>query len=177
MAYTLWVYRYFFGIGITGYVVKLASKALPSNYEYLHVNVTHGGPVTIPRAGRLENSLTIQLRNSGNANFYISRAYFRPKLRRWWTLGLLRTSTSLRVHPESDRISDKDAFELKFDGQDRWILSEYETILRPGHQNVQTTWLALETRVLESAINACLCGKLYLEYATAGKQGLHAIRV
>jgi len=177
-----WMARYgfidiLFGIGVFGLIGHLISKVLPSNYKHLHVNVSPGGPVTIPRANKVPQSIEFHVRNSGPANFYIARAYFRPKQRRWFLLWAKESNTLLRVHPQSDRITDLDAFELKFPGQDPQYFTEYEALIRPGHQNGITTWLALESQVSQDLINKRRCGVLFIEYATLGKQGKHRVRV
>jgi len=176
-----WLARYgfidiIFGIGVIGFIVRLLRKNFPSNYENLHVDVSNSGPVTIPGA-KVGHSLIISLRNSGLTNFYIARAYFRPKLRRWWCLWLKRIPTKLRVHPNSDRISSKDAIELKFQGRLQSIFNEYETLVRPGHDEVQSTWLPLMQPVQQEEIENRQCGVLYIEYATKDKQGIHRERI
>ncbi len=177
-----WMARYgfidiLFGIGVITLIGNLIAKLLPSNYKHLHVNVSPGGPVNIPRVGQVPQSIEFHFRNSGQANFYIARAYFRPKQRRWFLIWAKEINTKLRVHPQSDRITDRDAFELKFPGQRPLYFTEYEALVRPGHQNVKTTWLALESPLSQDLINKRRCGVLFLEYATSGKQGKHRVRV
>jgi hypothetical protein len=165
-----------FGIGVVGFLVRLIQKVMPSNYEHLHINVSIGGPVSIPGAGQVEQSISFILNNAGQTNFYVARAYFRPKFRRWWFLWLKRTPTNVIIHPRSFRIAGKDAFELKFQGEHPWF-SDYETLVRPGRSGGQPTWLALEQPMHQSDIDNRNCGVLYIEYATTGKQGVHVVRV
>jgi hypothetical protein len=167
-----------FGIGVTGLLWRFLIRIIPSRYEWLEVNATAGGQVKIPGAGAVNQSFQIQLVNSGSTNCYVGRAYFRPKLRRWWLLWLKRTPTRIQVHPQSHRIVKKDAFELKFQDQEhKDIFSEFETLLRPGNVTGQTTWLALSTPVQQDDIDKHHCGVLYVEYAARGKQGVHAERI
>ncbi len=166
-----------FGIGVIGFLAQLIRKAFPTNYEHLHVNVSMGGPVSIPPEIRVPQSFQIQLSNAGQVNLYIARAYFRAKQRQWWTLWLWNKPTQLRIHPRSDRIIDKDAFELKFPAQQPNYFTEYEALIRPGHPKRQTTWLAIEQPVEQLLINQRRCGALYIEYATSNKQGVHKINV
>lgn len=175
-----WLARYgfidiIFGIGVIGFLARLVKKAFPSNYDHLHINVKAGGPASIPGA-KVDQTLNINLRNAGQTNFYIARAYFRPKLRRWWFLWVKKTYTKLKVHPLSHRIADMDAFELKFK-VDQAGFCEYEALVQPGHNNGQTTWLALEEPSSQRDINKRLNGVLYIEYATSGRQGLHRTRI
>lgn len=171
-----WLARYgiidiFFGVGVIGFVAHLIRKVVPSNCEHLHVDVYMGGPVEIPRAGKLDHSFVIALRNAGQVNLYVARAYFRPKLRRWWSLWLLRTPTSLKVHPKSYRIADKDAFELK-PAEEHEGFTRYETLVRPGDsRSGVVTWLPLVKSANQEDIERRRCGVLYVEYATRGKQG------
>ena len=166
-----------FGLGVISLLARFIKRVLPSNCDHLHVDVFVGGPVTIPRVGNLPHSFRISLRNAGQTNLYIARAYFRPKFRRWWSLWLRRSSTGLKVHPQSYRIADKDAFELKFSGgQDSF--TEYEALVRPGDSKQDvTTWLPLGEAASQEDIDKRRCGVLYVEYATTGKQGVHVVRV
>jgi hypothetical protein len=164
-----------FGVGILGFLSRRLREIIPSNYDHLHVNVTPGGRVGIS-VGMIDHSLQIQLRNSGQSNCYVARAHFRPKLRQRRGLWLKPTPTRVMVHPVSDRITDKDAFELKFLGRES-IFNDYETLIRPGHSAVQVTWLAVVEPVQQEDINNRCCGKLYIEYAVSGKQGLHVERI
>lgn len=167
-----------FGIGVVGFIARLVAKAFPSNYDHLHVHVSRGGPVSIPRAGQLNHSLSILIRNAGQTNFYIARAYFRAKQRSWKTLWLVRHKTDLTVHPEAYRITDKDAFELKFPCNSSTGFTDYETLVRPGpSNNGVTTWLPLTDEVSQDDIDNRTCGVLYIEYATSGKQGVHVVKV
>lgn len=178
-----WLARYgfidiLFGIGVIGFLAKLIKKALPNNYDHLHVHVSSGGPVSIPGAGPLNHSFSIEIRNAGQTNFYIARAFFRPKLRSWKTLWLIQQQTELKVHPESHRITDKDAFELKFLGASQAGFTDYEALVRPGSSSHGvTTWLPLEEPISQNIINERRCGVLYIEYATTGRQGVHVVRV
>lgn len=165
-----------FGVGVTGLAWRLIRRVIPNNLDGIDVNLSQGGAVTI-LGQRVEQSLTIEIGNSSGKNCYIGRAYFSATQRRWWTLWLKRSSTRLRVYPKSKRITAKKAFELKFPGQNMQFLSEYETIIRPGHTNVQSTFLALEEPVSQDIIEARCCGVLYLEYATSDTQGVHRLRV
>lgn len=165
-----------FGIGVVGFLAGVIKKAFPSNYDHLHVSVCPSGAVSIPGAGQVPQSIMFTLGNAGQTNLYVARAFFRPKLRRWWTLWLKRFPTRLRVHSKSLRIAHKDAFELKFLGNHPGF-SNYEALVQPGHSKGQITWLALEHPVQQIEIDNRRCGVLYIEYATSGKQGLHAVRV
>jgi hypothetical protein len=71
-----------FGIGIVGFVARLMQKALPSNYDHLHVTVSPGGAVQIPGDPNVPNSVRFILNNAGQTNLSVARAYFRPKFRR-----------------------------------------------------------------------------------------------
>ena len=166
-----------FGIGVIGFIGRLISRAFPTNYDHLHVNVFIGGAVSIPGPGNVQNSLNITLSNSGQSNFYLARAYFRAKQRRWWLLWLRPVETNIKIHPASARIVDKDAFELKFTGNQPQYFTEFETLIRPGSSNGQTTWLALEQPLQQRLINKRQCGVLYIEYAVAGQQGIHRTRI
>jgi hypothetical protein len=178
-----WLARYgfidiLFGVGVIALLRRLLIKIVPSKYKWLEVNATPGGPVTIPGAGAVDQSFRIQLVNSGSTNCYVGRAYFRPKLRRWWLLWLKRTPTRIQVHPQSHRTVKKDAFELKFRDQEHEdIFSEFETLLRPRDFPGQATWLALSMPVQQDDIDKHRCGVLYVEYAASGKQGVHAERI
>ncbi|NLX20125.1 MAG: hypothetical protein GXY55_00445 [Phycisphaerae bacterium] len=166
-----------FGIGIVGFIWRLFQKALPSNYEHLHVNVTAGGRVTVA-TGPVDNSVVFHIRNAGQTNFYIARADFRAKQRASWKLWLAWTETQLCIHPSSDRITDLDnAIELKFQGQQQSYFTEYEALVRPGHNNARSTWIPLCSPLQQAPVNSKKCGTLYIEYATAGKQGTHVTRV
>jgi len=165
-------------IGIIGYAAKLIRKGFPSNYEHLHISASQGGAVFIPPNITCQQSFSIQLSNAGQANIYIARAYFQSKQRVWWTLWLWNRDTNLRVHPRSDRIADKDnAFELKFPNSQPSLFTDYETLIRPGHNNRQTTWLALEEPIEQRFIDGRKCGVFYIEYATSNKQGIHRIGI
>ena len=37
-----------FGIGVVSFLARLVQKAMPSNYDHLHINVSPGGGVSIP---------------------------------------------------------------------------------------------------------------------------------
>jgi hypothetical protein len=167
----------FFGVGVISFLGGLIKKAFPTNYEHLHISIARGGPVSIPPGIRLSQSFQIQLSNAGQVNLYIARAYFQAKQRQWWTLWLWNKHTELHIHPRSDRIIDKDAFELKFPAQQPNYFTEYEALIRPGHSNRQITWLALEEPIRQQLINRRVCGTLYVEYATSNKQGVHKIKV
>lgn len=164
-----------FGLGVISFLIGVIKKAFPSNYDHLHVSVSPGGAVSIPGAGPIPQSIVFTLSNAGRTNIYVARAFFRPKLRRWWLLWK-RTPTNLRIHPRSARIAHKDAFELKFIGSHPGF-SNFEALVPPGHSAGQATWLALAQSVQQIDIDNRQCGVLYVEYATAGKQGLHAVRV
>lgn len=167
----------FFGLGVVGFIAGLIRKVLPSNYEHLHTSVISGGPVTI-QTGPVNNSIQFHLRNVGQANFYIARAYFRAGRRSSWKLWLGWRRTPLRVHPDSARIAEKkNAFELKFSGQQPLFFTEYEALVRPGSSNSQATWLALEDPLPPELIESRNCGVLYIEYATNAKQGIHVVRI
>jgi len=176
-----WLHRHgfieiFFGIGIFGFLARLVQKGFPSNYDHLHVTVIPGGPVHIPGDPHVPNSMKIILSNAGQTNFYIARAYFRPKFRRWWSLWILRKATKIKIHALSYRIPHKDAFELKFPGNTP-SFSNYEAIVPPGHSTGRITWLPLQQPLQQSEIDKRRCGVLYIEYATAGKQGIHVVRL
>ena len=114
-----WLARYgfidiIFGLGVISFLVRLIRKAFPTNCEHLHINVSMGGCVSIPPNISVSQSFLIHLSNAGTTNLYIARAYFRAKQGVWWTLWLWDKPTQLKVHPKSDRITDKKAFELKF---------------------------------------------------------------
>ncbi|MGA2177042.1 MAG: hypothetical protein ABSH38_18865 [Verrucomicrobiota bacterium] len=161
-----------FGFGVLG----LIRRAFPRKYEHLHVNVTSGGPVSVPPQSAAQ-SLQIHLSNAGLVNLYIARAYFCAKQRHWWTLWLWNKPTQLRIHPKSDRIVDKDAFELKFRPGPASPFTEYETLIHPGHPHRESTWLALESPVKQHLIDQRRCGVLYIEYATSDHQGVHKVNV
>jgi hypothetical protein len=163
-----------FGIGALSFLGALIRKVIPSNCEYLHVDAHIGGEVTIPRAGKLKNSYAIKMRNSGSFNIYVSRAYFRSKQRMWCYLWTLQP-TQLRVHPDSYRIADKDAFELKFNNDKGSTFTDYETLINPKKE--KGTFLPLEKPVKQEDITARKCGVLYIEYATQGKQGIHKVYI
>lgn len=181
-----WLARYgfidiIFGIGVISFLRRLIRRALPTNYEFLHVDVSPGVPGFIPdyngKQVNVDQSFSLRISNSGRSNFYVARAYFRAKQRRWRTLWLWRTPTQIRVHPRSARIADKDAFELKFPDKRPEYFEEYEALIRPGSLNGQMTWLALEQPVEQRLIDKRRCGVLYVEYATSGRQGVHRVRV
>jgi len=166
-----------FGIGVISFIFRIIKKAFPSNFEYLHIDVAIGDSVSIPRAGKLDNSLIIRFRNAGYKNIYIARVYFQSKLRTWWTLWLFKLPTRLKVHPQAYRIIDKDAFEVKFNNDNNGT-TEYDTFLKPGSSNKgKSSWIPLEEPVTQNIINDRKCGVLFIEYATQGKQGIHRIRV
>lgn len=167
----------FFGIGIPAFLWSMIRKQAPRNYPYLHVSVSSGSNVSIPPNQVNIPSISFSISNSGSSNFYIARAYFLP-IKRSWKTKFLPTKTYLKVHPYSDRIADKsNAFELKFLGKESNLFTEYETIIRPGHENRKQTWLALaEPLVTEMIINRD-CGTLFIEYATKDYQGVHKVRV
>ena len=165
-----------FGVGVIGFLARVIKKALPSNYDHLHISISPGAAVSIPGAGQVPQSIRFTLSNAGQANLFVARAYFRPKLRHWWSLWLKRTPTNIRVNPKSLRIAHKDAFELKFQGNNPGF-SNYEALVQPGHPSGQTTWLALDQPLNQKDIDNRLCGVLYVEYATSGKQGRHVVRV
>jgi len=177
-----WLARYgfieiFFGIGTVGLLWRMLHRFVPSNYRYLHVDISSGSSVTI-RGETINTAVRIDIRSSGSTNFYIARAYFRPTLRPWWLFWLFPRPTRLKVHPESDRIADRDAYELKFqEGQRPGGFTEYEALVRPGHANGEWTWLALTEAASKEMIRKRLCEVLYIEYATAGHQGIHRVRL
>ncbi len=177
-----WLSKYglidiFFGLGVVSIIARLVYKVLPSNYDHLHIDASIGGKVSIPRVGEVEHSFSVSIRNSGQSNLYIARAYFRPRFRRWWSLWLKRTNTSLKVHPQSYRIANKDAFEVKFSSNNSGF-TEYETLVKPGDsRSGVTTWLPLSEAVAQENINKRRCGILYVEYATQGKQGVHKVKL
>ena len=176
-----WLAKYgfidiFFGIGVTGLLWKYLHRFLPSNYPHLHVDLSREPVVTI-RGQKINTAIRIDIRSAGASNFHIARAYFRAKLRPWWLLWLWPRPTKLKVHPASDRIADKDAYELKFQGDLPGGFTEYEALVRPGHQNGAWTWLALTEAASDDIIRERKCGNLYIEYATAGYQGIHKVRL
>ena len=166
-----------FGIGVIGFIVKLIRRAFPTNYDHLHVNISIGGAVFIPGPGKVLNSINFQLANAGQTNFYVARAYFRAKQRPWWTLWLFPLKTKTIVHPASARIMDKDAFELKFIGNQPQYFTDFETLIRPGSSNSQLTFLAVEQPLQQSLIDNRRCGTIYIEYAVSGQQGIHRTRI
>lgn len=167
----------FFGIGIPAFLWNLIRKRAPRNYPYLHISVSNEFVVSIPPNHKNLPSIVFSISNSGNSNFYIARAYFLPTRSNWRTLFLPR-KTYVKVHPYSDRIADKNnAFELKFTSEEPNIFTEYETIIRPGHENKKQTWLALSEPLMMDMILNRDCGTLYIEYATREFQGVHKIRV
>lgn len=178
-----WLARYgfidiIFGVGILGLVADFVRRAFPRKCDHLHVDVCAGGPVTIPRAGQVQNSFTINLRGAGTTNIYVARAYFKTRIRRWWSLWLLKTATKLKVHPKSFRIAHKDAFELKFANSSTTPFTAYETLITPGSSASGTsTWLPLEEAVDSDLIQKRSCGILVVEYATSGRQGTHIVAV
>lgn len=166
-----------FGLGVVSLLWRILRKYLPSNYAQLHINLSIG-PVLNIRGEVIPTTVQFNIRNSGTKNFYIARAYFRPKIRPWWLLWLCPISTKLKVHSASDRISEKDAYELKFTNQNLGQgLTEYESLVKPGHGNGVVTVLALSQKVSDETIQNRLCGKIYIEYAVAGQQGVHRVRV
>ena len=176
-----WLAKYgfieiFFGIGIIGFVARLMKKAVPSNYDHLHITVLPGGAVQIPGDPHVPNSVRFVLNNAGQTNLFVARAYFRPKFRRWWSLWLWRKSTAIRIHPLSYRIPQKDAYELKFTGNNSGF-TNYETLVPPAHSTGQVTWLPLQEPLQQSEVDKRHSGVIYVEYATSGKQGVHVVRV
>jgi hypothetical protein len=165
-----------FGVGIFGLAWKFLRKFVHSNYSHLHVSLSRGDQMQI-HGEDVDSSIRIDIRNSGSTNFYIARAYFKEKLRPWWLLWFLPIKTKLKVHPSSDRISDKDAYELKFSGSTLGGLTEYEALVTPGHGNGVTTFLALTENAADEIIQNRKCGVLYIEYAVSGKQGIHRVRL
>lgn len=182
-----WLAKYgfidiFFGIGVIGVIsslAKLIRKSFPINHEDLHIDISQGGPVSIPPDIITQQSFNIQLSNSGKFNIYIARAYFLAKQRVWWTLWFWNKPTELAVHPGSHRITKKgNAFELKFSYAKQNIFEEHETLLRwKSDTNKQSTWLALSQPVAQQLINNRTCGTLYIEYATLDKRGVHKVKV
>ena len=114
----------FFGVGITSLFWRFLRRFVPINCPHLHVDIKPGPQVKI-RGIAIPDSLRIDIRNSGATNIYIARAYFRAKIRPWWLLWVYPLHTRLQVHPESDRIADLDAYELKFEGDIRNGFTEY----------------------------------------------------
>ncbi len=166
-----------FGLGVVSLLWRILRKYLPSNYPLLHINLSRG-PVLKIRGEDIPTTVQINIRNSGLNNFYIARAYFRPKLRPFWLLWLYPMPTQLKGHPASDRISEKDAYELKFQVQNQAQgLTEYEALVKPGHDNGVMTALALTQEASAEMIQNRSCGKIYIEYAVAGQQGIHRVRV
>jgi len=165
-----------FGLGITGILWKFLRRFVPSNYPHLHVQLLPGPTVAI-RGQRINTTIRVDIRSSGANNIYIARAYFRPKLRPGWLLWLKPWPTKLKVHPASDRIADKDAYELKFQGDHPRGFTEYEALVRPGHENGVWTWLALAEAASGEMIQERKCGDLYIEYATSDYQGIHKVRL
>lgn len=96
-----------FGVGVLSFLVNLIRKAIPSNYEHLHISISMGEAVSIPPNVTTQQSFNIYLSNAGQVNFYIARAYFRTKQRKWWSLWLWDKATQLYIHPKSDRIAHK----------------------------------------------------------------------
>lgn len=165
-----------FGFGITGLAWNFLRRFVPSNHPHLHVDLSPGGPVAIGNQ-EIATSVNFDIRISGSNNFYIARAYFRPAIRPWWLLWAIARPTDLRVHRASDRITDKAAYELKFQGDRLTGFNEYEALVRPGHNHGVTTWLALAEPARECMFNERKCGVLYIEYASSGNQGIHRVRL
>ena len=165
-----------FDLVVVGLLWRFLRRFLPSNYPHLHVGLSTGPAVNI-RDKPINTTVRIDIRNSGATNFYIARAYFRPKLRRWWLLWLYSCPTKLNVHPASDLIADKDAYELKFQDQRPGGFTEYEALVRPGHEKGVMTWLALTDAASADMIQKRQCGTLFMEYAASGHQGIHKVRL
>jgi len=167
----------FFGIGIMTMLATYIRRIVPSKCPVLHVDPSVGDSVSIPRVNGLLPSLKICIRNSGQTNVYIARAYFRPKRRIWWLLGLYQVRTGIRVHPLAFRIAEKDAFELKVQGS-REGFTNYEALVPPGDSSrAAVTWLPLAEPVEQGQIDQRQCGVLYIEYGTRGKQGVHRVAI
>lgn len=176
-----WLTKYgfidiFFGIGVIGIVLGLVRRIVPANYDQLHIDAVNGAAYAIPGADNVPNSLMFRLSNAGQTNIFITRCYFKAAIRPWFFLWLVPLSTRTKVHPLSRKITHKNAFELKFEGNSPGF-SNYEAMIKPGNSSGISTFLALSEPVGQDVFNERNCGTIYVEYATSGKRGIHVLRV
>lgn len=157
-----------------GIYVRIKAKS-PKNIPTLHIHATGEGLVNIPGAEGCP-CFRFHFRNAGHIRIYITRVYFKPAQRHFWTLGFLKR-TKLQVHRLSYRISQLNAYELKFRSEQNTFV-EYETVLNSGPSNQgEMTWLPLSEAALPNDISEKRCGTLYVEYAMSGNQGTHVERL
>ncbi len=89
----------------------------------------------------------------------------------------IRVSQSFLIHLSNAGTTNLYIARAYFRAQQPNYFTEYEALIRPGHSNRQTTWLALEQPVNQQLIDRRGCGVLYIEYAASGRQGVHRTKV
>ena len=157
-----------FGLGVTGIIWRGLRRFVPRNLEHLHIHVQ---PHELHVANDIEtydNALGIFISNAGQHNIYIARAFFRDRYRTIWPL---TSRSELPIYPKAFRSAAHDAYEIKFG--DGWY--EFDCLIKPGHRTF--TYLPLSKPPDETTIAGHRCGTIILEYATAGRSGVHRVRV
>lgn len=157
-----------FGIGITGLVVRGLRRYLPRNLDSLHVHVQHQKVSAHNEFEDYEHSLGVFIANAGTNNVYIARAFFRPYYRKFF---FLKKRSKLPIYPKAFKSAAHNAYEIKFGNQ--WY--EYDVIIKPGGR--EFTYLPLSSPPDERVLSRRECGTIAIEYATAGKSGIHVVRV
>jgi hypothetical protein len=167
-----------FGIGVTGILWNFLRRRFPRRCEALVVDVAVSGTCQIPGSNGHVPSFTIHLRNTASgkdSNIYVARAYFR---KRYGFMGLFRPNGKLPVHPASERMLENDSYALKFRGQNKNVgFSDYETLILPGHEYGEMTFLALANEPTYPVREKRVSGTLFIEYASKGTMGVHRVRV
>jgi hypothetical protein len=153
----------FFGIGVLGFIYKLFIKVVPANLDELHVNADF--PL------QQQALFFVQLSNAGAKNIYISRAYFKPKKRRFFFF-----KNKYALTPEIRRNYtnlSQGFYELRF-GENQ---KEYDILIKPGYENKAATGFGISTTPSSQSLGDGNFGKIVIEYSTYGKQGRHVVKV
>jgi hypothetical protein len=168
-----WAARYgiidiVFGLGIVGLVLRGLRRYIPRNLDNLHIHVQSQELHANDFHEQYDHVLGIFIANSGTTNVYIARAFFRPTYR---VFLFFKRSTKLPIYSKAFKSAAHKAYEIKFGRQ--WY--EYDVIIKPEQR--EFSYLPLSKSVDETIIKNRQCGTLVIEYATAGKSGIHVVRV
>lgn len=152
-------------LGLASFLRRL----FPSNCQDLEVKLQKGHGLKI--GDEPFHSAQFELKNSGDKNIYISRAYFKEGYK---TLGVFKRKSIMDVWQSADRLHARgNSFELKFLSNSKGDLTDREAIIRPKDR--VSTLLPVNREIDESTSLAKKSGYLYLEYASEGQRGVHKI--
>ncbi|HHF3181678.1 TPA: hypothetical protein ACPJ1Q_000869 [Vibrio alginolyticus] len=144
-------------------------RVFPSNSKDLEVKLLKGEGLKI--GSQAFHSAEFELKNSGDKNIYISRAYFKEGYKTFW---VFNRKSAINIFQFADRLHAKgNSFELKFLSNSLGDLTDREAIIRPKAR--VSTLLPLSSEIDENTLLAKKSGYLYLEYASEGQRGVHKV--